>query len=135
MKSNRMELVADRPCCNVPNLKPHPALIPFYAVEREEDWESERVRKLMTNASPITHLTKDDAPVFMTYGQGDVPVNEVSAPGLWVHHARLGLKLKEAMDNLGIECHVVWRDHPSEQYEGIHDFLAQKAKGATERKH
>lgn len=113
----------------VPNLEPHPALVTFYAVEKEEDWDSERVKKLMTEASPITHLSKDDVPVYMTYGQGDVPVDENSSPGLWVHHARLGIKLKEAMDKLGLECHVTWKGHASEEYSDIHAFLSAKVKG------
>ncbi|MBI2478517.1 MAG: alpha/beta hydrolase [Planctomycetia bacterium] len=115
----------------VPNLKPHPALVTFYAVEKEEDWESERVKKLMTDASSINHLTKDDPPVFMTYGNGDVPVDENSDPGLWVHHARLGLKLKEAMDALDLECHVTWRGNPSPAYEDVHAFLKAKVQGNT----
>lgn len=110
----------------VKNLEPHPALIPFYGIKDEKDWESDRVKKLMTDASPITHLTKDDPPVFMTYGRGDVPVDENSSPGLWVHHARLGLKLQEAMQALGLECHVTWRDKPSEKYKSLYDFLADK---------
>lgn len=117
----------------VPNLKPHPALVTFYAVENEQDWESNRVKKLMQDASPITHLTKDDPPVFMTYGAGDVPVDENSAPGLWVHHARLGLKLKEAMHSLDLECHVTWRDNPNADYKDIHAFLREKVLRATSK--
>lgn len=113
----------------VPNLEPHPALVTFYGVRNEEDWESERVRKLMTDASAITHLTRDDPPVFMTYSRGDVPVDEKSSPGLWVHHARLGLKLKQAMGQLGLECHVTWPDNPDTKYDTIHAFLADKVKG------
>ncbi|NOX98483.1 MAG: alpha/beta hydrolase [Verrucomicrobia bacterium] len=112
----------------VPNLKPHPALATFYGLEKEESWESERVKKLMVDASAITHLTKDDVPVFMTYGKGDVPVDENSSPSLWVHHARLGIKLKEAMDKLGVECHVTWRDNPSKEYRDMHAFLSAKVK-------
>ena len=110
----------------VPNLKPHPALIAFYGVTKEEDWESDRVKKLMTDASPINHLTKDDVPVFMSYGKGDVPVDENSDPGLWVHHAKLGLQLQEAMERLGLECHVTWPDHPTKQYKDVHAFLQAK---------
>lgn len=113
----------------VPNLKPESALIPFYAIKTEADWDSERVKNLMTDASPITHLSKDDVPVFMTYGKGDVPVDENSSGGLWVHHVRLGIKLKEAMDKLGLECHVSWRDHPSKEYRDLHTFLSAKVKG------
>lgn len=110
----------------VPNLEIHPALPPFYGVEKEDDWESDRVKKLMEDASAITHLSKDDVPVFMTYGKGDVPVDENSSPGLWVHHARLGIKLKEAMDKLGLECHVIWPDHPSPKYKDLQAFLSDK---------
>jgi len=113
----------------VPNLKMHPALIPFYAVNDDADWESDRVKELMRDASPITHLTKDDAPVFMTYGRGDVPVDENSDPGLWVHHVRLGDKLKEAMDRHGIECHVVSPGKQSDDHADLHEFLARKVKG------
>jgi len=113
----------------VPDLPPHPALVTFYGVQDDEDWQSERVIQLMEDASPINHLTKDDVPVFMVYGRGDVPVDENSSPGLWVHHARLGLKLKEAMDKLGLECHVTWRDNPSEKYDGLHAFLQDKVTG------
>ncbi len=116
---------------DVPNLEPHPALVAFYGVNDPEDWESDRVKSLMTDASAITHLTKDDPPVFMTYGKGDVPVDEKTDPGVWVHHARLGLKLKEAMDKLGLECHVTWNGHPSEAYEDIHAFLQDKVQGAS----
>ena len=110
----------------VANLEPHPALVTFYGVEKESDWESDRVKKLMTDASAITHLTKDDPPVFMTYGKGDVPVTAKSSPGLWVHHARLGLKLQEAMNELGLECNVTWNGNPSKRYDDIHDFLRTK---------
>jgi acetyl esterase len=116
----------------VPNLKPHPALVTFYAIEDGEDWQSDRVKKLMTDASPITHLTKDDPPVFMSYGKGDVPVDENSNPGLWVHHARLGLKLQEAMKELGLECNVTWNDNPSSDYRNIHAFLAEKVSKQAE---
>lgn len=112
----------------VPNLKPESALIPFYAIKSEADWDTQRVKKLMTDASPISHLSKDDVPVFMAYGKGDVPIDENSPGSLWVHHARLGLKLKEAMDKLGLECHVTWRDHPSKEYRSLHAFLSAKLK-------
>ena len=109
-----------------PNLKPHPALDSFYAIQEGETWQSERVVKLMEDASPINHLTGDDVPVFMVYGQGDIPVDENTEPGVWVHHARLGLKLNEAMEEHGLECHVTWRNNSSEKYEDIHAFLRDK---------
>ena len=41
-----------------------------------------------------------------------MPVDQSTHPGMWVHHPRLGLKLKEAMDKLGIECHVQYKGGP-----------------------
>lgn len=113
----------------VPALKPHEALIPFYGVKDEADWQTDRVKKLMTDASAITHLTKDDVPVYMTYGKGDVPVDEKTSAGAWVHHVRLGLKLQEAMKAIGLECHVKSPDHDEKAYGSLDAFLIAKVKG------
>ena len=110
----------------VANLKIHPALMSFYGAKDENDLESDRVKKLMIDASAITHLTKDDPPVFMTYSRGDVPVNEKTNAGVVVHHARLGIKLKKAMAKLGLECVVTWPGNPSAEYKDIHAFLQNK---------
>ena len=95
----------------VPNLKPHAALVTFYAVEKPEDWNSERVKELMTDASAMTHLSKDDVPVYATYGKGNVPVDASTSEGVWVHHVLLGLKLQEAMKELDLECVVRSPEH------------------------
>lgn len=113
----------------VPDLAPHDALVTLYGVKTPQDWESERVKKLMTDASVINHLTKDDPPVFMSYNKGDVPVDADSSPNVWVHHVRLGQKLKEAMDALQLECHVTWPEHPDQQYKDVHAFLQAKVLG------
>ncbi|MCM2373411.1 deiodinase-like protein [Aporhodopirellula aestuarii] len=118
----------------IPDLPPHPAIYAFYGIEEESDWETERVKKMMIDASPINHLTRDDPPVFMVYGSGNVPVHRDSNPGLWVHHALLGIKLKEAMDKLGIECSVTWNGNPSKRYDDIHAFLIEKVRGESDRK-
>lgn len=118
----------------VPGLAPHEALAPFYGVEKEEDWESERVRKLMEDASPITHLTVDDAPVYMVYGRGNVPVDADTNQGVWVHHVLLGLKLQEAMEPLGLECVVrapgVGEGEGEDPYGSFVKFLIAKLKEA-----
>ena len=113
----------------VPNLKPHGALYDFYAVKNPKDWESERVRKLMHDASPISHLDKDDkVSVFMTYSGTNTPVDENTSEGAWVHHVLLGLKLKEAMDELDLDCTVVDRENRSKKYSNSNDFIIQNLK-------
>ncbi|MCZ6675364.1 MAG: alpha/beta hydrolase [Verrucomicrobia bacterium] len=110
----------------VPDLKNHDALYPFYDIKDESDWDSKRVKRLMKDASAITHLTKDDVPVYMTYGRGDVPVDKDTAQGTWVHHVKLGLKLQEAMSKIGLECNVTSPDHPETKYGSLEAFLIAK---------
>lgn len=61
--------------------------------------------KLFEEVSAIPHLTKDDAPVLMTYDSDfDTPV---SSRSIGIHHPKFGKVLKERMDKLGIECEVL----------------------------
>jgi len=113
-------------------LKEHPALRPLFGIPSEGEIEySDVLLSLFEKASPITHLDKEDqVPSYLSYGGGDVPIDENSSPGLWVHHPRLGIKLKEAMDKLGIECHVQYKDGPKiEGYASSTHFLIRKLQG------
>ena len=86
----------------------------------------------MQDASPITHLSKDDrASVYMTYSRPDSKVTKETESAIWVHHVLLGLKLKEAMDALGLECTVTAPGMTAEKspYGSLEDFLISKAKG------
>ncbi len=83
------------------------------------------------DASPITHLTQDDPACFMNFGR-NVPIDEQSAPGTWVHHPIMGFKLQEAMSDIGLECHVNYRGGPAvEGYQDQIDFLIRKLKQGT----
>ncbi len=110
----------------IPDFKNDKAHYPLFGVEEDSEWNSKRVKRLMKEASPITHLTKDDVPVYMAYNKGDVPVDK-DTPGLvWVHHVKLGLKLQEAMRNLGLECEVQSPDHLETKYGSIEAFIITK---------
>ncbi len=64
-------------------------------------WEKYR---LFEEVSPLTHLTKDDAPALLIYGSSmETPITN---QGIGIHHPRFGKVLKEKMDALGIECQV-----------------------------
>ncbi len=90
----------------------HAALKPFYALGPGEE-NTEKAFKLYEEASPITHLTKDDPPVYMTYGGNDEPSDK---PGAGIHSEKFGLALQKKMKELGLECEVkVGRDDPAGQ--------------------
>jgi len=57
----------------------------------------EKLNAGLKDVSPITHLTKDDPPVFILhYAAANKDGN--------IHHPNFGKHLKNAMDALGIEC-------------------------------
>jgi len=82
------------------------------------------------DASPITHLTPDDPPIYLFYNGANNPVNEETPWGTWVHHPIFGVKLKEAMEvYLGMECHLEYKDGPPvTEYESQQDFIIRKLK-------
>jgi acetyl esterase/lipase len=79
----------------------HPALVSLFDLPTNWDWDTgevdSKLDKLLKDASPINHLTKDDVPVFLIhYERSNKPGN--------IHHSNFGEHLKRRMDQLGIEC-------------------------------
>lgn len=79
----------------------HTALISFFGRPAGWDWDTEPIDKeldaLLKDASPITHLTRDDAPIFLLqYAKAATPGN--------IHHPKFGEHLKRAADELDVEC-------------------------------
>jgi acetyl esterase/lipase len=79
----------------------HPALKQLFGLPQDWNWlEAQIDEKLdagLKDVSPITHLTKDDPPVFILhYTAANKDGN--------IHHPNFGKHLKKAMDALGIEC-------------------------------
>ena len=111
----------------VESLKEHGGGRPLFAVPAGgEIVMTPELDALTRDASPITHLSKDDPPAYMVFG-ANKPVTETSSPNLWVHHPMMGIKLKEAMDKLGVECHVEYSDGPKNgDYENMVEFLLKK---------
>ncbi|MHC4405211.1 MAG: alpha/beta hydrolase fold domain-containing protein, partial [Planctomycetota bacterium] len=120
-----MSILADWFQCE--NLQEHPSTRDFFGVETLDELKTPEKTALMREASPIAHLTADDPPVYATYGQADVPVDETTSPGTWVHHPRFGIKLKELMDRLGLECHVQYKGGPTvAAYRSSTEFMISK---------
>lgn len=110
----------------VEKLREHGGGRPLFAIKSDAEIASPRVKALMKEASAINHLTKDDPPVYMNAGR-NVPIDETSSPGAWVHHPMMGIKLKEAADRIGVECYNDYVDCPPiEKYEDQTEFLLDK---------
>jgi len=106
----------------------HPALFPFYGVKSIEDFNRPEIRKLMAEASPITHLTKDDPPVFCEYYQSNIKVDANTPQNVWVHHPRFGIMLEKRMKTLGVECALQYPGYKNHNYKNMLDFFIKKLK-------
>ena len=62
------------------------------------DWD--KYKALSIECSPLTHVTKDDPPVWIRYGK-PAPVPVIKGDG--IHHAGFGRLLKEKCEKVGIQ--------------------------------
>ena len=83
----------------------HPSLLKVYGLRTTEQAlnPTPEVRRLYDEAGAITHLTKDDPPLFMVYNEADGPLPADAKPGQGIHHPNFGKLLKQKMDELKIE--------------------------------
>ena len=71
-----------------------------------ENWG--QYKELSLECSPLTHVSKDDPPVFLNYGK-PAPIPVVKGDG--IHHAGFGRLLKEKCESIGIECYLQVKEH------------------------
>ncbi|KAA5539460.1 alpha/beta hydrolase [Roseiconus nitratireducens] len=90
----------------------HPSIFKVYGVKSAEAalHPTPEMKKLYDEASAITHLSKDDPPLYMIYSEPDIVPPADSRPGQFIHHPNFGKQLKAAMDKLGIENVYVHTD-------------------------
>ena len=83
----------------------HPSIFTVYGLKTADEalHPTPEMQKRYDEASAITHLTKDDAPLYMVYSEADVVPPPNSRPGEFIHHPNFGKQLKAAMDGLSIE--------------------------------
>jgi acetyl esterase len=83
----------------------HPSIFLVYGVKTAAEAlkPTPEQKKLYDECSAITHLTKDDPPLYMVYTEADGPLPADAKPGQGIHHPNFGRQLKEKMDELGIE--------------------------------
>jgi arylformamidase len=85
----------------------------------------EKHRDLYVEFSPYNHLSKDDPPLFMSYGS-DMTLPSKNA-GHGIHHPVYGVKMKEKADKVEHECHLLIRGvSESKKYANPNDFLMDK---------
>ena len=84
-----------------------------------KDWD--KYKALSIECSPLTHVTKDDPPVWIRYGK-PAPVPVIKGDG--IHHAGFGRLLKAKCEKVGIQCHLSVTGHEQPEMNSA-DFLKQ----------
>lgn len=81
----------------------------------------------MSEIAALSLISADDPPIFMSYAMAPddpVPVGE-RAQNWKVHHVVFGIKLKEKMDELGVEADLKY-PRASSTYQSIPHFFKVK---------
>jgi acetyl esterase len=79
--------------------KPHRDISAIFDADTPEG-----IKKIVADISALSLISKDDPPIFMSYGMkpdAPIPTGE-KAQGWKVHHVIFGVKLKEKMDAIGV---------------------------------
>jgi acetyl esterase/lipase len=105
----------------------HPALEGFFGVTPQTA-DTPEAHKRYEEASAINFLTRDDPPVYAFYNEPRGPLPPDARPGQGIHHINFGLKLKEQMDKLGIECTIRHQDEGKNVNQEMVDFFVKHLK-------
>jgi acetyl esterase/lipase len=73
--------------------------------------------------SPFEHASAGDPPIYMIYGGPPAMGKEEKDP---THSANFGVKLKEKLDELKVECELVYPGAPDIKHRTMHEFLVDK---------
>lgn len=94
------------------------------------DVTNEELDKIVEDISALSLITADDPPIFMTYGMkpdDPIPTDPARVQGWKVHHVMFGVKLKEKMDELGVEADLKYPDAQT-TYQSNTSFFIKKLK-------
>ena len=93
----------------------------------------EELRKALKDFSALSLITADDPPIFMYYEMkpdDPIPTDPSRAHSWKGHHVMFGVKLKEKMDELGIEADLKYPDAET-TYQSYADFFIRKLKSGN----
>jgi acetyl esterase/lipase len=88
--------------------------------------QREKVLPWITEYSPISHVTKDDPPVFLEFPAQKKPPVKGEAQDDPTHSALLGMILMEKLKAAGVEGILVYPGHPHEKYRNSADYLIDR---------
>lgn len=95
---------------------------------KQADMQTEKVKAMVVEASPLSHLTKDDPPVWSYYSVANKPQTEETTVSDAIHHPYFGVVLKEEMDKLKIENKLRHKDDGKTINDDVVAFIVKNLK-------
>lgn len=93
----------------------------------------EKHAALFKEFSPINHVSAEDPPLLMSYGNDMTLPSKNSGHG--IHHPVFGVKMEERCEQAGMECHLLIDGvSQSEKYASPNDFIFAILGAATPKK-
>jgi acetyl esterase len=91
------------------------AIFQLFGVRSREELDASHKRALLREASPLTHATADDPPLFLTYAgePSEAPFRPEAAQSAWIHHVALGRPLQARYEQLGLACELYHHGQPA----------------------
>jgi hypothetical protein len=88
----------------------------------------EKLLTWITEYSPISHVTKDDPPIFLEYPAQKKPPVKGEAQDDPTHSALLGMILMEKLTAVGVDGILVHPGRPHDKYKNSADYLIDRLK-------
>jgi acetyl esterase/lipase len=112
----------------------HPSINPFFGVDSEQKLRTADKQRDVKEASPMTHVSKDDPPTFQLYpGElSKTPLPPDTDINTSIHHAQFGVLLKEKLDAAGVPNEIAYADDGrsrAEQLVAVQLFLKKHLLG------
>jgi acetyl esterase/lipase len=97
----------------------HPSLLPFFGVAKIEELNELPKKRVVADASAITHVSKDDPPLYLFYlgKYSNAPLPPETNINLSIHHAMFGKLLQDKCAELGVACQFVCGETERKQTE------------------
>ena len=101
--------------------KTHPWYGMLFGAKTAADFESERVKQLIHDATALNFVSKDAPPVYLNYQMDLTPI-PLPRGDQNMHHPHFGVLLKEKMETAGLECVLHYQSKPAKPGEDF-DFI------------
>ncbi|MEM6472258.1 MAG: alpha/beta hydrolase [Planctomycetota bacterium] len=95
--------------------KIHLATYPLFRIQNLDELAIEPKLSQVIEATPITHLTPDDPPTYLSYQlpMTETPLPETVDSNISIHHPRFGAYLCEELEERGVPCFMAYKGHPA----------------------